>query len=368
MIGRSPDVLVKELLDHVVSVNASDLHLSVGRPPIVRIDGKLRVIAEVPPLSTSDLDAIATIILGRERAEEFRSKRVELDVAYTLHHADRFRVNAYYSFGAVAIALRTISANIRTLEELGLPPDLSEFTKASQGFVIIAGPTGHGKTTTMASLVDVINHSRTGHIISIEDPIEYVYQEDQCLIHQREVHGDTPSFAQALKMALREDPNVVVVGEMRDLESISTALTIAETGHLVFTTLHTNDAAQTINRIVDVFPSAQQQQIRVQLSSTLTGIVSQRLLPKKGGGRVPAIELLRATSAVRNLIREGETVQIPGMIQTGASHGMIPLDRSIKSLVDRGLVEASDAAVYLSDSLLAETRSDGVSERGILGE
>jgi len=352
MIGRSTDVLLQELLDHVVENNASDLHLSVGRPPIIRVDGELRALTEVPPLSKGDMDVIANILLRGDVAQRFQENRQEVDVSYHHKSGFRFRVNVYVSLQNIAVALRAIPRSIRTLEELGLPVDLERFTHPSQGFVIIAGPTGHGKTTTMVSLVDIVNHSRTGHIITIEDPVEYVFQEDRCLIHQREVRRDTTSFAQALRMALREDPNVVVVGEMRDLESIATALTIAETGHLVFTTLHTNDATQTIDRIVDVFPSSQQQQIRVQLAGTLTGIVSQRLLPKKGGGRVPAVELLMATPAVRNLIREGETAQIPGVIQTGAAAGMIPLERSLKSLINRGLVSPENASVYLSDPLL----------------
>lgn len=354
MIGRTPDVLLKELLDHVVETNASDLHLSVGRPPILRLDGVLRAFSEVPPLTRGDMEAVVKIFLGHDEPERMLEGRQEVDMSYRHEHGVRFRVNIYTSLQNIAIALRMIPATIRTLEELGLPADLEKFTHPSQGFVILAGPTGHGKTTTMASLVDIINHARTGHIITIEDPVEYMFQEDRCLIHQREVRTDTTSFAQALRMALREDPNVVVVGEMRDLESIATALTIAETGHLVFTTLHTNDAAQTIDRIVDVFPSSQQQQIRVQLAGTLTGIVSQRLLPKQGGGRVPAVEVLVATPAVRNLVREGETAQIPGVIQTGAAVGMIPMDRSLKFLIDQGLVSAEDAAVYLHDSLLAD--------------
>lgn len=366
MIGRTPATLLKELLDRVVSSGASDLHLSVGRPPIVRIDGVLHALSEVPPLSAADIAGSAEIIAGRERFEQMQMTAGEIDVSYAYDQGARFRVNIYRSLNATAIALRAIPNTIRTVEELGLPQDLQRFTIPSQGFVILAGPTGHGKTTTMAALVDMLNHTRTGHIITIEDPVEYVFQEDRCLIHQREVRSDTESFAQALRMALREDPNIVVVGEMRDLESIATALTIAETGHLVFATLHTNDAAQTIDRIVDVFPAEQQQQTRTQLANTLTGIISQRLLPKKGGGRIPAVEVLVATPAVRNLIREGETAQIPGVLQTGAAQGMIPLDRSLKSLVDRGLVEASDAAVYIKDAVLDDISPTALSGRAIL--
>ncbi len=354
MIGRSADALLQELLGRVIEGNASDLHLSTGRPPIVRIDGKLHTLTDVPALGKVDVEAMATALMGEEHAAAFFQRKQEVDFSYSHESGFRFRVNVYFSLQHIAIALRAIPSAVRTIDDLGLPPEIERFTRTSQGFVIIAGPTGHGKTTTMTALVDLVNRTRTGHIITIEDPVEYLLQEDKCLIHQREVGADTPSFAQALRMALREDPNVVVVGEMRDLESIATALTIAETGHLVFTTLHTNDAAQTIDRIVDVFPSSQQTQIRVQLASTLTGIVSQRLLPRKGGGRVPAVELLVATSAVRNLIREGETAQIPGVLQTSAAVGMIPLERSLRSLVDRGLVAPEDAALYLGDPMMLD--------------
>lgn len=360
MIGRSADVLFKELLEHVITSNASDLHLSVGRPPIVRIDGILRALTEVPPLVKTDVEAIVEILLGKNETERFLAEHREVDLSYRHENGFRFRVNIYTSLRNIAITLRAIPSTIRTLKELNLPVDLERFARPSQGFVLITGPTGHGKTATMTSLVDIVNHTRTAHIITIEDPVEYVFQEDKCLVHQREVRKDTESFAQALRMALREDPNVVMIGEMRDLESIATALTIAETGHLVLATLHTNDAAQTIDRVVDVFPSSQQQQIRIQLAATLTGIISQRLLPRKGGGRIPAVELLVATPAVRNLIREGETAQIPGVIQTGAATGMLPLDRSLQTLVEQGLVAPEDAAIYLRDPmLLADSDLEG---------
>lgn len=352
MIGRSPDVLLSELLNHVVTRNASDLHLSVGRPPIFRVDGVLHALSEVPPLTKSDMDAIVRMIFAEKFVDKLVKEHEEVDFSYHHQSGYRFRANAYVALQQIAISLRAIPNVIRTLEELRLPPDLARFIQPSQGFVLLTGPTGHGKSTTMAALVDLINHTKIAHIITIEDPVEYLFLEDKCLIHQREVKSDTESFSQALKMALREDPNVVMVGEMRDLESISTALTIAETGHLVFATLHTNDVAQTIDRVVDVFPSAQQPQIRLQLAATLTGIISQRLLPKKGGGRIPAVEVLVATAAVRNLIREGETAQIPSVLQTSAAAGMIPLARSLQSLVERGLVLPEDASVYL-DPLLS---------------
>jgi len=352
MIGRTPESLLKDLFEHVISRNASDLHLSVGRPPVIRVDGKLFSIAEIGVLTKIDLDAVLKIIGGNERAEKFAQGEQEIDFAYAHESGFRFRVNVYLSAQTITIAMRAIPRDIRTLEELSLPHELEQFAKPSQGFVLVTGPTGHGKTTTMTAIVNMINRSRVAHIITIEDPVEYVFVEDKCLIHQREIGRDTESFSQALKMAFREDPNVVVVGEMRDLESIATALTIAETGHLVFATLHTNNSAQTIDRIVDVFPVGQQAQIRTQLAGTLTGIVSQRLVPAKAGGRFPAVELLLATPAVRNLIREGETAQIPGVIQTSASQGMIPLERSLKALVDHNLVTTEDAMVFAADPML----------------
>jgi len=352
MIGRTPESLAKELFENVVSRNASDLHLSVGRPPIVRVDGKLFAVTEMGEMSKADLADILKIIAGEERAKKFEQSKQEVDFSYAHESGFRFRVNVYLTFQTLTIAMRTIQSEIRTLEDLHLPSVLEKFALPSQGFVLITGPTGHGKTTTMTAVVNIINHSRVAHIITIEDPVEYVYQEDQCLIHQREIGKDTESFSQALKMAFREDPNVVVVGEMRDLESIATALTIAETGHLVFATLHTNSCSQTIDRIVDVFPVGQQAQIRIQLAGTLTGIVSQRLIPAKAGGRLPAIELMLATPAIRNLIREGETAQIPGVIQTSASQDMIPLERSLKTLIDQGLIEPEEAAVFVQDQTL----------------
>ncbi|MDO8512708.1 MAG: PilT/PilU family type 4a pilus ATPase [bacterium] len=352
MIGRTPENLLKDLFEHVISRNASDLHLSVGRPPVIRIDGKLFSVPEVGVLTKIDLNEVFKAIGGEERAKKFDQGQQEVDFAFAHESGFRFRVNVYLTSQAITIAMRTIPRDIRTLDELSLPHELEQFAKPSQGFVLITGPTGHGKTTTMTAIVNIINRSKVAHVITIEDPVEYVYVEDKCLIHQREIGRDTESFSQALKMAFREDPNVVVVGEMRDLDSIATALTIAETGHMVFATLHTNNSAQTIDRIVDVFPVGQQAQIRTQLAGTLTGIVSQRLVPAKNGGRLPAVELLLATPAVRNLIREGETAQIPGVIQTSASQGMIPLERSLKSLVDQNLVTVEEAMVFASDPSL----------------
>ncbi len=334
------------LLSYTVSKQASDLHLSEGRVPVVRIDGVLSPVEGAAAMARREMEEIVRKMAGEDKFEDLAKERKELDLAYEDGANSRFRVNVFSAGGRIGISFRTISKEIIDPRGLNLPAEIDRFTETSQGFVLFTGPTGHGKTTTMASLVNKINRDRVAHIITIEDPIEYVYREDKCLIHQREVGLDTRSFSQALKMTLREDPNVVVIGEMRDPESIATALTIAETGHLVFATLHTNDAAQTVDRIIDVFPAQQQQQIRVQLSATLTGIVSQRLLRRIDGGRVPACEILVANTAVRNLIREGETVQIPGVIQTGVSHGMVTLDRSLKELVKKKLVTPEEAAFY----------------------
>lgn len=349
MIGRTPEQFIDNVVSLVQSHNASDVHLSVGRPPILRVDGVLQTIPDVPPLGRQDVSDAAGLILNKERSKDFLENKKEIDVSFVRGEETRFRVNAYISMGNPTLAMRVIPKHIRTIEELDLPASLERFTSPSQGFVLITGPTGHGKTTTMAALVNIINHTRVAHITTIEDPIEYVFQEDKCLIHQREVGSDTSSFAQALRAVPREDPNVVVIGEMRDLESISAALTIAETGHLVFATLHTNNAAQTIDRIVDVFPPMQQQQIRSQLAATLTGVISQRLLPRQDGGRVPAVEMMFAIHAVRSLIREGETHQIPNVIETGSNEGMVPLRRSLVELLQQGSVSRDAVLPHLDD-------------------
>lgn len=356
VIGRTPEALLWELLGAVTESGASDLHVSSGRVPILRVDGKLKAVEGVPPISADDVSDLVQKILGTERAATFFAKRQEVDVSFSPERADaRFRVNVYWSRQEPAIAMRNLPLKIPALRELHLPETLYRFTEPRQGFVLISGPSGHGKTTTMSSLVNHINQTRSAHIVTIEDPIEYLYAEEHCLIHQREVGPDTPSFPDALRSALREDPNVVVVGEMRDLDTISTALTVAETGHLVFSTIHTNDAAQTIDRIVDVFPAARQAEVRMQLAATLTGIVSLRLLPRASGkGRLHAVEILVGTPAVRNLIREGETAQIPSMIQTGHKHGMISLEQSLRSLVTRGEISPDEVMNYLSGTNVLE--------------
>jgi twitching motility protein PilT len=332
-------------LELVAQQGASDLHLSVGRPPIIRIDGKLYPIAGEGKLSEQAMVGITSAILNEDQLKRMEKER-QMDFSVDLAGKARFRANVFYQKGYISAAFRMIPTKIKTLEELGLPPFLYELTKPSQGFVLITGPCGHGKSTTLAALIDQINHTRQDHIITIEDPIEYLFEPDMCIIDQREVFQDAASFHTALRAVFREDADVVMVGEMRDVETISTAITAAETGHLIFATLHTNDAAQTIDRIVDVFPSHQQNQIRMQLAQTLLGIVSQRLVNRVDGGRVPAIEILYNNNAVSNLIREGKTHQIDLVIQTSREKGMIPLNQSLADLVKRGIVSLEEAEVY----------------------
>jgi len=339
---------IKNLLETVFSRNASDLHLCVGVPPTLRIDGNLVPIPDMPVLTPEDTKALAYSILTEEQRELFE-KQKELDLSYALEEKARFRVNVFYQKGYISVALRYLPSRIRTLEELGLPPICQEFTKPSQGFVLVTGPTGHGKSTTLAAMIDQINHEKACHIITIEDPIEYLFVHDKSIIDQRELHLDTHSFANALRSVLREDPDVVLIGEMRDLETIAAAITIAETGHLVFATLHTNSAAQTVDRIIDVFPPHQQPTVRTQLANILLGIISQRLLPKIGGGRTVAAEVLFATPAVRNLIREGKSYQIQNVIQTGKEENMISLDKTLASLVQKGEITAETAEPYAID-------------------
>ena len=329
----------------VAEQNASDLHLCVGRPPILRIDGKLYPVSGEEKLSEQAMIDIARSILNDDQYKKLQNLR-QVDFSIDLHGKARFRANVYFQKGTISAAFRMIPSKIRTLEELNLPPALYELTKPSQGFVLITGPCGHGKSTTLAALIDYINHSRQDHIITIEDPIEYLFNPDMCIIDQREVFQDATDFGTALRAVFREDADVVMVGEMRDLETISTAITAAETGHLIFATLHTNDAAQTIDRIVDVFPAHQQNQIRIQLAQTLLGIVSQRLLNRVDGGRVPAVEILYNNNAVANLIREGKTHQINLVLETSREQGMVTLNSSLAELVKRGVVSLEEAETY----------------------
>lgn len=338
---------MKQLLDTAIEKGASDLHITVGLAPTIRIDGKLFPLTDAGVITPEVAQRLLLSIMTSEQAERLQQRR-ELDFSFG-YQKMRFRANAFYQKGNVSAALRLIPVAIKSMEELGVPPILERFAEPSQGFVIITGPTGHGKSTTLAALVQSINAKRAEHIITIEDPIEYVFEHNKSMIVQREVGSDTNSFSRALRSALREDPNVVLVGEMRDLETIEAALTLAETGHLVFTTLHTNSAAQTADRIIDVFPPHQQQQVRMQLANVLLGVVSQRLLPRVQGGRVLATEIMIANSAVRNTIREGKTHQLPNIIQTSASEGMISLDKVLAELVSRGEITIDTALAWAID-------------------
>jgi twitching motility protein PilT len=338
---------MEQLLNMAIEKGASDLHITVGLPPMIRVDGKLFPLANEGVITPELAQRLVLSIMTSEQAERLQQRR-ELDFSFG-YQKTRFRTNVFYQKGNVSAALRLIPVAIKSLEELGIPPILERFTEPSQGFVIITGPTGHGKSTTLAALIQLINSKRSEHIITIEDPIEYVFEHNKSMIAQREVGSDTNSFSRALRSALREDPNVILIGEMRDLETIEAALTLAETGHLVFTTLHTNSAAQTADRIIDVFPPHQQQQVRMQLANVLLGVVSQRLLPRVQGGRVLATEILIANSAVRNTIREGKTHQLPNIIQTSASEGMISLDKVLAELVSRGEITIDTALSWAID-------------------
>ena len=336
---------ISELLEIVVKKSASDLHLIVGERPTLRVDGDLTPIPSSEPLTPDEAQNLIFELVTEEQKELLLVNK-EVDFSFALGDIARFRVNSYHQKGYLAAALRLIPNKIRTVEELNLPKICHQFTKLQQGFILVTGPTGHGKTTTIAALIAEINQVRPVHVLTIEDPIEYIYPESKGIVSQRELHLDTHSWEIALRSALREDPDVVLIGEMRDLETIASAITIAETGHLVFSTLHTNSAAQTIDRIVDVFPEHQQGQIRTQLASTIAGVISQRLIPAIGGGRYPAVEVLMATPAVRTVIREGKTHLIDNIIQTSVDVGMISLESSLSNLVKAGRVVADTAQSY----------------------
>jgi twitching motility protein PilT len=333
---------IKELLITTKEKDASDLHLNVGIPPVLRINGKL-VKLNLPELTQEDTHNMIYSILNEKQETDFE-KCGELDLSYELANLARFRVNVFKHRRGEGAAFRLIPEKIKTLSELNLPSILSTFTDKDKGFVLITGPTGSGKSTTLAALIDIINKKRYDNIITIEDPIEFVHYHQNCLISQREIGSHTKSFASALRSALREDPDVILVGEMRDLDTISMALTAAETGHLVFSTLHTISAAETIERIIDVFPPHQQNQVRMQLAGSILGIIAQILLPTADEkGRVPAIEVMIANPAIRNLIREGKVHQIPSTIQTSKKEGMQSLDQSLKDLVMEDKISQEEA-------------------------
>jgi twitching motility protein PilT len=341
---------IQQLFSEAGRLEASDLHLLVGSPPMLRVNGVLGPIDGQPPLNEPDIQQLVYSVLSTEQKELFLTNR-EIDFSVA-SNVGRFRVNVYNQRGSTAAAFRLIPSKIRTIEDLGMPEICHEFVKLHQGFVLVTGPTGHGKSTTLAAMINEINLSKATHIVTIEDPIEYVYPTGKSIISQREMHQDTHSWSVALRSVLRQDPNVVLVGEMRDYETIGAAITIAETGHLVFATLHTNSAAQTIDRIVDVFPENQQSQIRLQLSSVLEGVISQRLVPAVNGGRIAVTEIMTSTAALKTVIREGKSHQIDNIIQTSAELGMMTLETSLaQAVVDRKIsVEtASNYAVRPDD-------------------
>jgi twitching motility protein PilT len=357
-MGQSMSIDFADLLMEVVSRRASDLHLAAGAPPTVRVRGRLTRLEGYPILSATDTREIVYSILSGDQRQRLET-HWQLDFAYSIPGQARFRVNAYYQRGAVGAAFRLIPFDLTSIDALGLPSPVHEFTRKPRGFVLVTGPTGSGKSTSLAAMIDEINSTREEHIMTIEDPIEFLHSHKKCLVNQRELGSDATSFAEALKAALRQDPDVILVGEMRDIETISTALTAAETGHLVFATLHTQDTAQTVDRIIDVFPSAQQSQVRMQLSVALQGIMTQQLLPTAdGSGRVVACEVLVPNAAVRNLIREGKTHQIYSVLQTGSAQGMQTMDAALVQLIRSGKVSQQ----------LAESRSSAPEElRRLLG-
>lgn len=336
---------LQELLLITAKQNASDLHIAVGRRPTIRIDSVLIPLAKETILTKEDAEGLILALLTDEQRQLFFQKK-QLDFSYNFEDKARFRVNVYFQRTFMAAAFRLIPAQIKTIEELNLPPIIHDFTKLNQGFVLIVGPAGHGKSTTLAALLDEVNHKRTDHIITIEDPIEYVFSQDRCIISQREVGLDTPSFHDGLRSILRQDPDVIMIGEMRDPETMATSMTAAETGHLVFSTLHTNSASQTIDRIIDSFPSNQQGQVVSQLAATLVGIVSERLIPRLGGGRIPATEIMLANPAIRNLIRERKIYQIDLVIETSVQEGMMSLNRSFVSLIKKKEISLEEAESY----------------------
>jgi twitching motility protein PilT len=326
-----------DALLQAIAMEASDLHITVGTPPVVRVRGELRRL-DYPELTAQDTRDVMYSILNNDQRKRLETD-LQVDFSYSIPNHGRFRVNAYQQRGTIGAAFRNIPSAILSIDELGLPPILHEFVKKPRGFILVTGPTGSGKTTSLAAMIDEINEQRREHIMTIEDPIEFLHRHKNCVVNQRELGQDAESFSLALRAALRQDPDVILVGEMRDLETISTALTAAETGHLVFATLHTQDTPQTIDRIIDVFPPHQQHQVRVQLSVALQAIVTQQLLPTAdGSGRIAACEVLSMTPAVRNLIREGKTHQIYSVLQTSSAHGMQSMDSALAQLVREGKV------------------------------
>lgn len=352
-----------DLLKFMIEKGASDLHITTGIAPSIRIDGKIKAIPGLEPLTATQTKDLCYSILTDSQKHKFEENS-ELDLSFGVKNLSRFRANMFVQRGAVAAAIRTIPFKIKTFQELGLPEIVSDLCKKPRGLVLVTGPTGSGKSTTLASMIDKINSERQEHILTVEDPIEYLHPHKKCLVNQREINADTKSFKEALKYILRQDPDVVLVGEMRDLETIEAALTIAETGHLTFATLHTNSAMQTINRIIDVFPPYQQSQVRAQLSFVLEGVISQQLMPKVGGGRILALEVMIPNAAIRNLIREDKIHQIYSIMQTGQSKfGMTTLNQSLYELFTRRMISNEDAIGRSSnpDELIQMIGRSGIS-------
>lgn len=339
---------IEILLEEVIKKKSSDLHIQVGLPPMLRIDGALTPVSGTDVLTEETVEALVFAVLDEDQ-KQILLKDKEFDFSFAFGDLGRFRVNAFHERGNLAAAMRLIPNEILTVEQLGLPAVINKFADYPRGLVLITGPTGSGKSTTLAALISKINTERAAHIITIEDPIEFTHTAKKSVIVQREVHYDTYSFSAALRSSLRQDPDVVLIGEMRDLETIAAAITIAETGHLVFATLHTNSAAQSIDRMIDVFPPHQQPQIRAQLANILMAVCAQRLLPAIGGGRVAAAEVLIATSAVRNIVREGKTHQLEAVIQTGAEHGMQSMDKTLVNMIHSGTVTYDEARMIAVD-------------------
>jgi twitching motility protein PilT len=336
---------VEELLSAVVKQNASDLHISVGRHPTLRIDGSLVPLLKEEIITPDTAKDFIFSLISEEQKNRFLAEK-DLDFSYDFRGRARFRVNVFHQRGFTSAALRLIPAKIKAIHELNLPPIIEEFATKQQGFLLVVGPTGHGKSTTLAAIIDKINKTRADHIVTIEDPIEYLFTSEQAIVDQREIGMDTPDFHQALRSLFREDADVAMIGEMRDATTMSMAVTAAETGHLILSTLHTNNAAQTIDRIIDAFPPVQQNQIRAQLASTLIGIISQRLVPRVSGGLIPAVEVMIANPAVRNLIRENKIHELDLVIETSSGQNMISLNRSLVELVRKGEITLESALEY----------------------
>jgi twitching motility protein PilT len=346
-MNAEPAIDFADIITQMMERGASDLHITAGAPPTLREKGTLRPLAGYPPLTPNQTRAIIYGILSNDQRQRLE-ENLQLDFAYSVPRMARFRINCYFQRNAMSAAFRLIPSEIKSMEDLGLPKVLHEFANKPRGLVLVTGPTGSGKSTSLAAVINEINESRHDHILTVEDPIEFLHRHKNCIVNQREIGTDAPSFALGLKAALRQDPDVILVGEMRDLETISTALTAAETGHLVFGTLHTQDTSSTIDRVVDVFPSDQQEQVRVQLSMALQGVVTQQLLPRADGtGRVCVCEVMIPTPAIRNLIREAKTHQIYSVLQTGGQHGMQTMDSALADFVRAGVISRA----------LAETRS-----------